>query len=60
MFLIILRIKNDFSLDIINRFVFTVDKVTVYFLLPGYDVVYAVLHITCAKFQVVIIQVLVI
>jgi len=30
---------------------------TVNFLLPGYDAVYTVFHITCAKLQVVINQV---
>jgi len=41
-FLIILRINNDFYLDDISRFVFIGDTMTVYFLLPGYDAMYSV------------------
>ena len=47
MFLITFRITNYFSLDDINRFVFTIDTITVYFLLPGYDAVYSFPYCVC-------------
>ena len=47
MFLIILRITSYFSLDDINSIVFTLDTMTVYFLLPGYDAMYSVLYRVC-------------